>query len=72
MTRQHKIDCLLNIAACNLKSDNFTDSIAASNEVLILDPDNIKALQRKAKATYMPLNSSVEDLLKAVKNLKRV
>jgi hypothetical protein len=55
-----------------LKSDNFTDSIAASNEVLILDPDNIKALQRKAKATYMPLNSSVEDLLKAVKNLKRV
>jgi len=48
------------------------DSSAASNEVLLLDPDNIKALQRRAKATYLPVNSSVEDLGAAVRDLKRV
>jgi phosphoribosylanthranilate isomerase len=42
------------------------------NEVLILDPDNVKALQRRAKATSLPVNSSVEDLNSAVKDLKKV
>jgi len=39
------------------------------NEVLTLDPDNPKALYRRAKATYLPINSSVEDLKAAVSDL---
>jgi len=62
----------LNIAACNLKSQNYIDSLAASNEVILLDPDNIKALQRRAKATSLPINSSVEELQSALRDLKRV
>ena len=68
----HKVDALLNIAACNLKSECYPDSLSASEEVLQLEPDNIKALQRRAKATYLPVNSSVEDLKKAIIDLKRV
>ena len=42
------------------------------NEVLTLDPDNPKALFRRAKATYLPINSSVEDLKASVKDLQKV
>jgi hypothetical protein len=42
------------------------------NEVLTLDPDNPKALFRRAKATYLPINSSVEDLKSSVKDLQKV
>jgi hypothetical protein len=42
------------------------------NEVLTLDPDNPKALYRRAKATYLPINSSVEDLKESVKDLQKV
>lgn len=70
--RLHKIDSLLNLAACCLKSHNYTDCVQACNHVLTLDPDNIQALHRRAKATYLPVNSSVEDMMAAVKDLTRV
>ena len=60
---------MLNIVACNLKQANYIDALAAVNEVLTLDPDNPKALYRRAKATYLPINSSVEDLKASVKDL---
>jgi hypothetical protein len=40
--------------------------------VLKLDHENVAALHRRAKATYLPINSSVEDLKNAVRDLKRV
>jgi len=70
--KQHKIDSLLNIAVCNLKCENYPDSLSASNEVLSMEPNNIIALQRKAKATYLPVNSSVEDLKQAIRDLRKV
>lgn len=70
--RNHKVDALLNIAACNIKTQNWLDALAAANEVLKLEPDNVTALHRRAKATYLPINSSVEDFKNAVKDLKRV
>lgn len=48
------------------------DALDAVNEVLTLDPDNPKALFRRAKATYLPINSSVEDLKASVKDLQKV
>ncbi len=52
-----KLLCLLNLGACYLKlKDPFT-AICACNEVLKLDPLNVKALYRRAKAKVQPSNS---------------
>lgn len=68
----HKIFCLLNIVACNLRSENFTDALPAVNEVLRLDPKNRIALYRRAKAVSLPVNAGVDDFKKAVKDLNTI
>jgi tetratricopeptide (TPR) repeat protein len=62
---KHKIVCLLNITACNIKSKNYLDALPPVNQALTLDPNNQIALFRKAHAVSLPINSSVEDLMKA-------
>jgi hypothetical protein len=44
----------------------------ACEEVLKLDPKNIKALYRKGRALSLPINSGVEDFRKALLNHKSV
>lgn len=70
--RQHRIDCLLNIAGCNLKSQSYSLVLPPVNEALVMEPNNCLGLLRRAKATYLPINSSVEDYKAAKKDLQKL
>jgi tetratricopeptide (TPR) repeat protein len=70
---------LLNIAACNLKLKEYDVAILACDEALTIDPKNVKALYRKARAHILPINagkkfnnsyfSGVDDLETSLKSL---
>lgn len=62
----------LNIAACNIKSKDYETAVFACNEALKLDPYNVKALYRRARAIALPINSGVEDFRNAMNDLKRI
>ncbi|XP_075431610.1 peptidyl-prolyl cis-trans isomerase FKBP8-like isoform X2 [Ascaphus truei] len=47
--REHRIKCLNNLAATQLKLNHFDDVINSCNAVLEMDLDNAKALYRKGK-----------------------
>ncbi|XP_059570434.1 peptidyl-prolyl cis-trans isomerase FKBP8 isoform X2 [Alligator mississippiensis] len=47
--RQHRVKCLNNCAAAQLKLQLFEEVLASCDAVLRLDPDNVKALYRKGK-----------------------
>lgn len=70
--KKMKLMMFLNIAACNIKSKDFETAVAACDEALKLDPYNIKALYRRARARALPINSGVEDFRVALTDLKRV
>ena len=67
-----KVSAFLNIAACNIKVKAFQEAVQACDEVLKLEPSNIKALYRRARATALPINAGVPDLRKAMKDLTKV
>jgi hypothetical protein len=46
--------------------------VAACDEVLKIDPYNIKALYRRARSLALPINSGVEDFRLALVDLKRL
>lgn len=46
----NKVACLLNIAACNIAMKDYGQAIRNSTEAVELDPLNVKALLRRAKA----------------------
>jgi len=64
-----KISLYLNIAACNIKVKAWSEAIAACEEVLKLDKNNIRAFYRRARATALPINAGVPDLRKAIEDL---
>lgn len=59
----------MNISACNIKSKNYDAAVLAAEEVLKLEPKNLKALYRRARATALPINAGVPELRKALKDL---
>lgn len=59
----------MNISACNIKSKNYDAAVLAAEEVLKLEPKNLKALYRRARATALPINAGVPELRKAMKDL---
>ncbi len=62
----------MNIAACNIKGKDYESAVSACNEALKLDPYNVKALYRRARAVALPINSGVEDFREAMTDLKRI
>ncbi len=69
-----KLLCYLNLAACNLKLGNSRTAVDSCNEALRLDPTNVKALYRRAKAEMLVskpgdagYQRAVDDLDKAQK-----
>jgi tetratricopeptide (TPR) repeat protein len=62
MIREIKLSCFQNIAACSIKTKSFDEAILACTEVLKLDPTNMQALYRRARATALPINAGVPDL----------
>lgn len=70
--KKMKLQTLLNIASCNIKTKDYESGVEACKEALKLDPSNLKALYRKARAIALPINSGVEEFKKALVLLKRV
>lgn len=66
LVKQHKIQALQNILACNLKLKNYAEALPAADEILRLDPENWLALIRRAKAISMPNNASIADYKQAI------
>ena len=72
MIREIKISCFQNIAACSIKTKAFEAAVHACNEVLKLDPENLQAIYRRARATALPINAGVPELRKAMKDIDHV
>lgn len=45
----YRVKCLNNLAAAQLKLGQFDEALHTSQDVLFLDPQNVKALFRKGK-----------------------
>lgn len=70
--RESKVMILLNLTLCYSKNLQYSDAIAACDEVLEkLDPNNVKALYRRAMARVTPKNSGTTEHLLALSDLKR-
>eukprot|EP00971_Amphidinium_carterae_P236435 4692286-Amphidinium_carterae.1 len=65
--KQLRLSCCLNIAASKSKLGSYSESIAASNVALELDPTNLKALYRRAEARVKPAGSTAYDFECAIK-----
>lgn len=72
MIKEIKKSCFLNIAACSIKTKAFEPAVAACEEVLKLEPGNLQAIYRRARATALPINAGVPELRKAMKDLDHV
>lgn len=70
--RKLKLTMYLNIAACNIKTKDYEAAVASCNEALKLDPYNVKALYRRARAVALPINSGVEEFRAAIADLKQI
>lgn len=68
---QIKLSTYLNIAACNIKKKSWNEAEAACEEALLLDPTNIKAHYRKARAVALPINAGVPELRQAITDLNK-
>jgi len=66
---QNKIQNLLNMAACNIKTQCFDKAVAVTTEVLRTEPNNQIALWRRARALAAPINAKVPDFKDALTDL---
>jgi cytochrome c-type biogenesis protein CcmH/NrfG len=51
----------LNLTAAYLKLEKYKSAISSCDEAIKLEPNNTKALFRRAKALSLPEDSSTED-----------
>ena len=68
--RDIKIKLYLNISICSIKMKEFPTSLRACEEALKLDTKNIKGYYLKARSRILDINSGVDDLKLAVRDLK--
>jgi tetratricopeptide (TPR) repeat protein len=68
--RDLKIKLYLNISLCSIKMKEFPVSLIACEEALKLDTKNIKGYYLKARSRILDINSGVDDLKLAVRDLK--
>lgn len=47
--RDYRVKCLNNLAAAQLKLEQFAEALQTSRDVLTLEPNNVKALFRAGK-----------------------
>jgi len=69
--RKFRLSCCLNIAACKIKLVKYDEAVVACNTALELDPENIKALYRRAEARVKPSGSTAYDHDCAIKDLAK-
>jgi len=65
-----KIKLYLNISICSIKMKEFSTSLKACDEALKLDTKNIKGFYLKARSRILDVNSGVDELKLAVRDLK--
>ena len=51
----YRVKCLNNLAAAQLKLEQYSEALHSSRDVLCLDPNNVKALFRSGKVRTEPL-----------------
>mmetsp|Transcript_100278 Transcript_100278/g.281701 ORF Transcript_100278/g.281701 Transcript_100278/m.281701 type:complete len:476 (+) Transcript_100278:113-1540(+) len=69
--RKLRLACCLNLATCKQKLEKYDEAIVACDVALDLDPDNVKALYRRAEARIRPSSSTAYDLDLAIKDLAK-
>jgi len=64
-----KLPCLLNLAACQLKTKDYSDAILSCSKALDIDTHNVKALYRRAQAYSRSADweNAKADLLEGIK-----
>jgi len=66
-----RLTCALNIAQCKLKLTKFDEAVKACDVVLELDPNNLKALYRRAEGLVRPSGATAYDHDMAIKDLNK-
>jgi len=66
-----RLTCALNIAQCKLKLAKFDEAVKACDVVLELDPENVKALYRRAEGRVRPSAATAYDHDCAIKDLNK-
>jgi len=66
-----RLTCALNIAQCKLKLAKFDEAVKAADVVLEMDPENMKALYRRAEARVRPSAATAYDHDCAIKDLNK-
>mmetsp|Transcript_35064 Transcript_35064/g.98461 ORF Transcript_35064/g.98461 Transcript_35064/m.98461 type:complete len:482 (+) Transcript_35064:140-1585(+) len=69
--RKLRLSCALNIAACKQKLAKYDEVMVACDTALELDPQNVKALYRRAEARTKPTKSTAYDHDMAIKDLAK-
>lgn len=67
--RSRVLSAYLNISLCCMRLDQHKDAVRACDEVLKVDPRNVKALYRKAVSLAQPSGSDIDDYKAAIKLL---
>lgn len=52
---EYRVKCLNNLAASQLKLEQFEEALQTSRDVLALEPNNVKALFRAGKVRVHPV-----------------
>ena len=66
------LTCYLNIALTAFRMHDYKLSVSACSETLKIDPNNSKALYRRAQAHIVPKSSGAAEQERAFDDLKRV
>mmetsp|Transcript_144536 Transcript_144536/g.254914 ORF Transcript_144536/g.254914 Transcript_144536/m.254914 type:complete len:476 (+) Transcript_144536:85-1512(+) len=69
--RKLRLMCCLNLAQSKIKLAKFDEAIVAATVALELDPENVKALYRRAEARVRPSGSTAYDHDCAIKDLNK-
>lgn len=66
-----KLTCILNLSMCYWKTADWANCIRACNRALQMDPQNTKALYRRAQARTIPAYCGMTENLLALEDLKK-
>ena len=69
--RVRVLSAYLNISLCCMRLNQSKDAVKACDEALTIDPDNVKALYRKAVSLAEPSGSDIDDYREAIKLLTK-
>lgn len=63
--QEYRVKCLNNLAAAQLKLEQYNEALHTSRDVLTLEPNNVKALYRTGKVRAHPVALLLRDNITA-------